>query len=90
MQERGILVWAPTITVGMKPRTIVLWILLSLPGLVAAECDCGDIDFVAVANSGSFGGAAARLDLSQSAVSHAIATLESELGEIDQYRAIKS
>ncbi|MBD2102844.1 LysR family transcriptional regulator [Leptolyngbya sp. FACHB-261] len=37
---------------------------------------------VAVANCGSFGGAALKLDLTQSAISHAIASLEQELGVI--------
>lgn len=37
---------------------------------------------VAIANSGTFSDAALQLELSQSAVSHAIATLESELGVI--------
>ena len=38
--------------------------------------------FVAVAENGSFWAAAAKLNLTQSAVSHAIATLETELGVI--------
>lgn len=38
--------------------------------------------FVAVADSGSFGEAAIKLNLTQSAVSHAIASLEAELGVV--------
>jgi DNA-binding transcriptional LysR family regulator len=37
---------------------------------------------VAIADTGSFSEAALRIDLSQSAVSHAIATLEEELGVV--------